>query len=264
MGLAASLYQASFRAGGSAVQCEIHRVGRATLLEAVQRMRTDPRVIGAAVTMPCAVAVTPMLDGLGPEAQTLKAVNTVSHRAGALVGWNTDRPAFARALQEAGFAPKGRSVLVLGAGAAARACADVVKETAAKVWVSAPDLDEARRLCTELEVPAGGAAPLGSLSLLIKKIDLIVNATPVGADGESVLFPVTWITPQQFVFDLIYHPALTPLVRGARERGARAVNGLSMLLFQALNSFEIWTGQPAPEAEMRASLERAVLDRLPS
>ena len=105
---------------------------------------------------------------------------------------------------------------------------------------------------------------MGSLSLIARKVDLIVNATPVGDDGEGILFPIDWITPAQFVFDLIYQPAVTPLVRGARERGARAVNGLSMLLFQALAAFEIWTGQPAPEPAMRAALERAVLGQLSS
>jgi shikimate dehydrogenase len=109
---------------------------------------------------------------------------------------------------------------------------------------------------------AGGPTPLGSLSLLVKKVDLIVNATPVGSDGKSVVFPVEWITPSHFVFDLICQPALTPLVRGARERGARAINGLSMLLHQGLAAFEIWIGRPAPESAMRAALERAVLQRL--
>ena len=61
---------------------------------------------------------------------------------------------------------------------------------------------------------------------------------------------------------MIYQPAVTPLVRGARERGARAINGLTMLLFQGLAAFEIWTGQPPPEAAMRAALERAVVEQL--
>jgi shikimate dehydrogenase len=98
--------------------------------------------------------------------------------------------------------------------------------------------------------------------LLVRKAELIVNATPVGSDGQSVLFPVDWITPSQFVFDLIYQPPLTPMVRGARDQGARAINGLTMLLFQALAAFEIWTGVSPPEAEMRAALERAVVGRL--
>jgi shikimate dehydrogenase len=96
-------------------------------------MRADPGVLGAAVTMPHTVAASRLLDGLGPEAQVIKAVNTISHRAGALIGWNTDRPAFIQALEDAGFQPKGRSVLVLGAGGAARACVDALREDAAKI-----------------------------------------------------------------------------------------------------------------------------------
>jgi shikimate dehydrogenase len=214
--------------------------------------------------MPHTVAVSRLLDGLGPEAQVIKAVNTISHRAGALIGWNTDRPAFTLALEDAGFQAKGRSVLILGAGGAARASVDALREAATKIWVASRDLDEARAVCQDLQVTSGGPSPLGSLSLLVRKVELIVNATPVGSDGQSVPFPVDWITPAQFVFDLIYQPALTPLVLGAREQGARAINGVSMLLFQGLAAFEIWTGQPPPEAAMRAGLERAVVGPLSS
>jgi shikimate dehydrogenase len=227
-------------------------------------MRADHGVLGAAVTMPHTVAASRLLDGLGPEAQVIKAVNTISHRAGALIGWNTDRSGFAQALDEAGLQAKGRAVLVLGAGGAARACVDALRETAAKIWVTGPDLDEARTLCRDLEVTSGGPAPLGSLSLLARKAELIVNATPVGSDGQSLLFPVEWITPGQFVFDLIYQPPVTPLLLGARDQGARAINGLTMFLYQGLAAFEIWTGETPPEAAMRAALERAVVGRLSS
>src|SRR2546421_12568612 len=83
--------------------------------------RTDKRVLGAAVTRPHTVAVARLLDGLGPEAQVIRAVNTISHRAGALIGWNTDGAAFLQALDEAGFQPKGHSARGPGAGGAPRA-----------------------------------------------------------------------------------------------------------------------------------------------
>ncbi len=260
--LAASLYSAAFTAAGADVACEIVRVTATQLEAVVARIRTEPGILGAAVSMPCTVRIAGMLDGLGPEAQVIKAVNTVTRRAGAVVGWNTDRAAFAQAVEEAAFPVKGRSVLLLGAGGAARACADAVRTLAEKVWVAAPDLDEARRLARDLDLTAGGPTPMGGLSLLVKKVDVIVNATPVGSDGKSLLFPIEWISPTQFVFDLVCQPALTPLVRGARERGARAVNGLSMLLFEGLSAVELWTGTPAAEAPVRSSLERAVLERL--
>jgi shikimate dehydrogenase len=241
---------------------ESRGLGMGELDGLVSSIREDQGIVGLAVTMPYTVPVTDLLDGLGPEAQRIKAVNTISHRAGALIGWNTNRVGFAAALEEADFALKGRSVLVLGAGGAARSCVDVLRDSASRIWVTSPDLEEARRVCRDLEVAAGGPTPMGSLSLVVRKVDLIVNATPVGIDGGGVLFPIEWITPAQFVFDLVYQPPLTPLLRGARERGARAINGLSMLLFQALAAFEIWTGQPAPEAAMRTALERAVLEQL--
>ena len=261
---AVSLFNAGFEAAGIEASCEVRMVGPAELPQAIARIRADRNVLGAAVTMPHTVAASRLLDGLGPEAQVIKAVNTISHRAGALIGWNTDRSGFAQALDDAGFQAKGRSVLVIGAGGAARASVDALREAATKIWVTSRDLDEARAVCRDLEVSSGGPAPLGSLSLLVRKAELIVNATPVGSDGESVLFPVDWITPSQFVFDLVYEPPLTPLLRGAREQGARAINGLTMLLFQGLAAFEIWTGQPPPEAAMRAALERAVVGRLTS
>jgi shikimate dehydrogenase len=261
--LTAAVYDAAFLAAGFDATSAPRPVTPDDLANAVSRMRADKQVLGAAVTRPHTVAVARLLDGLGPEAQVVKAVNTISHRAGALIGWNTDRLAFLQAVEEAGFQPKGRVALVLGAGGAARASVDALRGAAAgKIWVSSADLDEARVLCRDLEVTAGGPTPLGSLSLVARKADLIVNATPVGSDGETVPFPVDWITPAQFVFDLIYQPAVTPLVRGARDHGARAINGLTMLLFQALAAFEIWTGQPAPEAAMRAALERAVVGRM--
>lgn len=125
--------------------------------------------------------------------------------------------------------------------------------------MAARNLDQARRLCRDLNVEAGGPTPFGSLKLVVSRVDMVVNATPVGLDGRGLIFPPEWLNPDQFVFDLLYNPALTPLVRAARERGARAVNGLTMLLYQGLASFEIWTGRPAPEAAMRTALERAVL-----
>ena len=261
---AVSLFNAGFEAAGIEASCEVRMVGPAELPQAIARIRADRNVLGAAVTIPHTVAASRLLDGLGPEAQVIKAVNTISHRAGALIGWNTDRSGFAQALDDAGFQAKGRSVLVIGAGGAARASVDALREAATKIWVTSRDLDEARAVCRDLGVSSGGPAPLGSLSLLVRKAELIVNATPVGSDGESVLFPVDWITPSQFVFDLVYEPPLTPLLRGAREQGARAMNGLTMLLFQGLAAFEIWTGQPPPEAAMRAALERAVVGRLTS
>ena len=88
--------------------CEIVRVTASGLEGVVSRLRTEPGILGAAVSMPCTVPIAGMLDGLGPEAQVIKAVNTITRRAGAVVGWNTDRGAFAQAVEEAAIPVKGR------------------------------------------------------------------------------------------------------------------------------------------------------------
>lgn len=262
--LVARLYEAAFEAAGLPVTCEGRPTPAKELGTLVAQARADSRAIGAAVMMPHTVPITRLLDGLDPVAQAVGAVNTVTHKAGALIGWNTDPTAFTQALEEAEFEAKGRSVLMLGAGGAARASVAALRAVAGKVWVTSPDLDQACALCRDLEVSAGGPTPLGSLSLIARKVDLIVNATPVGSEDDAVVFPIEWISPSQFVFDLVCLPPVTPLLRGARERGARAINGLSMLLFNGLSAFQVLTGESASEAAMRAALEKAVLNRLGS
>lgn len=258
--LSAAFQNAGFEAAGVAAVYEPRRVPAAELPQVVAELRDDPAILGANVTVPHKLAIGPLLDGLDPEAQQLGAVNTISHRGRVLVGWNTDRTGFAQALDDAGYDPRRRAALILGAGGAARAVVAVLRTMASRVWVAARNLDQARRLCRDLNVEAGGPTPLGSLKLLISRVELVVNATPVGLDGQALVFPPEWLNAQHFVFDLLYNPAQTPLVRAAREHGARAVNGLTMLLYQGLASFEIWTGRPAPEAVMRQALERAVLE----
>src|SRR5207247_7036931 len=122
--LAATLYDAGFAAAGIDAICEARVVRPAELADAVAHMRADTRVLGAAVTMPHTVPVSRLLDGLGPEAQVVRAVDTVTHRAGGLIGWTTDGTAFTLALEEAGYQLKGRTALVLGAGGAAGASVD--------------------------------------------------------------------------------------------------------------------------------------------
>ena len=108
----------------------------AELTDAVAHMRADTRVLGAAVTMPHTVAISRLLDGLGPEAQVVRAVDTISHRAGALIGWNTDRSAFNLALEEAGFQAKGRTALVLGAWFALAVLMVAVRRFSIDTWSS--------------------------------------------------------------------------------------------------------------------------------
>jgi len=263
--LSPKFQNAGFTAAGVSVRYQVRRVAPLELAGVVREIRDDPRIIGANVTIPHKLAVVSLLDELAPEAAAVGAVNTLSRRGSRLIGSNTDVAGFRRALSEVLPPPLGedrgggpRSALILGAGGAARAVAYVLGLLRAELFIVSRDLDAGRRLVRQLHLEHARATPMGSLALMVPAVELIVNATPVGIDGKSLLFPAEWLTPRHFVFDLLYNPPVTPLVEAALAHGARAVTGLDMLLYQGAASFEIWTGKPAPEPAMREALQQAV------
>lgn len=185
-------------------------------------------------------------------ARRMKAVNVVDLRRN--LGHNTDGEGALRALLRAGVEPRGRRVLLLGAGGSARAIAHALAERGAEVAVANRTLGRARGLAREV---GGRALPLGALGREVPGADIVVNATPVGMEGGCLLRQ-EWLRRGQVVFDIIYSPAETELLRRARRRGAKAVGGWEMLVEQGAASFEFWTGRKAPVAAMR----RAVAERL--
>jgi shikimate dehydrogenase len=216
---------------------------------------------GANVTMPHKTGVADAVDTLTDDARRLHAVNTVVVGPDGLGGHNTDAPGFDRFLRrDAGFDAAGRSTLIFGAGGAARACAlALARAGAARVTAAARDpsaTDGLRSACeglpTELAVVAFDDAPS-------HPADLVVNATPLGIDGEAL--PLPPLSPETLVVDLLYHPAVTPLQRSAREAGSTVFGGLGLLLHQAALSFEVWTGQPAPLEVMSAAAVAALAER---
>ena len=216
---------------------------------------------GANVTMPHKSDVADVVDTLSEDARRLHAVNTVLIGEDGMTGHNTDTPGFDRFLRrDAGFDPAGRSALIFGAGGAARACALALARAAAtRITVvardpaSTMDLRQALDgLSSELVVTAfddAAAAPA----------DLVVNATPLGVDGEEL--PLPPIDDSTLVVDLLYHPAITPMQATARERGATVFGGLGLLLHQAALSFERWTGHPAPLEVMSAAAVASIAER---
>ena len=256
--LSPQFQNAGFTAAGVPARYEARRVAGPELAAVVREIHDDPRIIGANVTIPHKLAVVTLVDELAPEAAALRAVNTISRRGTELIGSNTDVAGFQRSLSEAQYDASRGSALILGAGGAARAVAYVLGLQRAQLFIASRDLDAARRLVRELRLEHARATPMGSLALIVPAVHLIVNATPVGLDGKSLLFPAEWLTPRHFVFDLLYQPPVTPLVEAARAHGAKAVTGLDMLLYQGAASFEIWTGKAAPETAMREALQQAV------
>jgi shikimate dehydrogenase len=188
----------------------------------------------------------------------VKAVNTMKFYEGVWWGFNTDIPGFSRHLKE-NFKPMMRKAAILGAGGAAKAVAYVLaKEKAAEIVLF--DIDAAKSASIVAMVkslfPLIKISAVDSIEKLdIPKKDILVNATPVGLKPtDPVLVNESMLHKDLFVYDLIYNPAETKLLALARKAGARTCNGLGMLLYQGVLSFEIWTGKKAPEEQMRRAL----------
>ena len=189
------------------------------------------------------------------DAELLDAVNTIVVGPHGLSGHNTDAPGFDRFLRrDAGFEPEGRTALLFGAGGAARACAlALARGGLAELTVALRDPARAAGLRATLEGSSTALTVVPFEDATTVHADLVVNATPIGARGESL--PVPPFGADAVVVDLLYRPAVTPLQTLARSAGASTFGGLGLLLHQAALSFELWTGQvPSLDVMSEAAL----------
>ena len=239
-GLGAALHNAGYAA--LALPFTYVPFGVRDLGDAVRGMRALG-IRGLGVSMPFKVEIIPHLDELAPLARQIGAVNTVVNDDGLLTGHNTDAEGALAALREE-ISPRGRRVLLLGAGGAARAVAHSLAANGAHLRILSRNPERARELALPL------AAEWGDLSLLpqCEDFEILVHSTPVGmVDHPGLLIPAQLLDPRRVIFDLVYKPPLTPLVLAARQRGCRVVTGERMLLHQAYRQFELYTGRPAPK-----------------
>lgn len=219
------------------------------LEETVQNIRRYD-MFGINLSMPYKEAVLPYLDELTPVAKLVGAVNTVINQDGRLIGHSTDGQGFFRSLTN--FDIKGRQLLILGAGGAAKAIIsqavlDGVDKVA--VYVRQQSMDKARQSLAALgqSVSVYDLADRDHLEDHLLSADLLVNATSVGMDGKSSPLPADLVLPQELlVADIIYQPFETPLLTWAKGQGCQTVNGLGMLLYQAAEAYELWTGVTMP------------------
>jgi shikimate dehydrogenase len=215
---------------------------------------------GLSVTIPHKAAALEAVDEATPAAMAVGAVNTVVPRAdGSLLGDNTDGAGFLASLGDEGFDPAGRLCAVVGAGGAARAVVHALAGAGATEVVVINRTPERAEAAAAL---AGGAGRVGTAADL-QRVDLVVNATPLGMSGtgdgaEALPVDVRLLGPGQLLVDLVPNPAVTPLMRGAREQGARVAGGLGMLVHQGAAAFQLWTGLAAPIGVMRAAAARAL------
>jgi len=235
---------------------------------------------GFNLTVPHKEIILKALDSMDGEAKQIGAVNTVlvgpvdgaHNRKVHLIGYNTDAYGFREALRKEGrFNPRDKSILILGAGGAARACVyALIKEGAAKIIVANRTVSKAKKLINDFsKITSGAKKKLSALPLkkenlkrVLPTIDLIVNSTSLGLRVSDPLPIDVKLLPKKkrlLIFDLIYNPLQTKLLLGASKRGYQTMNGLSMLLYQGVRAFEIWTKKTAPIHVMRKALKEAMM-----
>jgi shikimate dehydrogenase len=231
--------------------------------------------VGINLTVPHKIAGMNLVDDADAGAKAIGAVNTIKLEEARLVGFNTDGHGFSRAIREE-FSVDLRDlrVLVLGAGGAGRAIAvQCAKESCERLVIANRTLDKAKQLVEQLRVFFAGPKVFGPVPRLqaipweeaeirfqIGNVDLVVNATPLGLNRVDLSpVPARLLAPHLMVYDTIYTTGRTPLVSAAMEAGARAANGLSMLLYQGALAFEIWFQREAPIEVMRKALQVGAL-----
>ncbi len=233
------------------------KVKPAELENAVNGMRAL-NIRGLNVTMPHKSTVMNYLDRTDLSAQIVNSVNTVLNKEGKLFGFNTDGVGALKALRENGVELKGRKVLLLGAGGAARAIAYAMAKESDELAVLNRTPKQAQALAKLLEKTANKKIGSGALSPReiqqnLQDSDILINATSIGMKpkaDESLVAPKL-LRPDLAVMDIVYNPIETKLAKDAKAAGAKVVSGVEMLIYQGAASFEIWTGKSAPVEVMR-------------
>lgn len=201
---------------------------------------------GFNATMPFKEELLPYLDGLDPLAEKLGAVNTVCIKHGKLYGYNTDCPGYVAALREAGFDPAGKRALLLGAGGAAKAVALGLAQAGAAVTIANRTAQKAAAVAALApDIMSTTSWSPDALARAAVEADLLVNCTSLGMEGQGEFADLSFLAalPQgALVSDLIYHPAETALLRTAKAQGHPAMNGLPLLVWQAVFALRHFTG----------------------
>ena len=248
------MHNAAFREMGLDYLYVPFRVKQGELAKAIDGMKAL-NIRGLNVTIPHKVAVIPFLDELDHLAEKIGAVNTIVNDDGVLRGYNTDGAGFLQALLERGIEPAGKNVVILGAGGASRAISFALADRGAHLVIlnRLVEMDWAEKLAHEIsnvfkkEVKALELNE-DNLKMVLGDADVLVNATSVGMSPNTTETPVpaTLLKSGLVVFDIVYNPLKTRLLREADEAGAKTISGIDMLVRQGALSFEKWTGQKAP------------------
>jgi shikimate dehydrogenase len=218
--------------------------------------------LGLNVTRPLKEMVVDLCDDVSSEAAQAGSINTVAFRDGRAYGASTDVSGFMPAIRTVTSSNFSVAV-ILGTGGVARAAALVLRREGAHVHVSGRNELAGKRLAADLNVSFGSISAPSTRSAL-ERADLLVNATPLGGGATATESPLPDDAPlpsQGAVFDLVYRPRMTRLLKRARDEGCLTIDGLHLLVEQAALSLQIWTGQQGPRQVMRAAALAALNER---
>jgi shikimate dehydrogenase len=269
--LSPRMQNAALEQCGIAMRYAAFHITTPQLPDALKRLR-ELDFVGFNLTVPHKIAAIDFLDDIDSDAKRIGAVNTVRIENGKLRGFNTDGKGFSRAVREAFVVDlRDLGVMVLGTGGAARAIAwQCAREHCERLVITSRTFEKAKSLADELREFFAGPKVLGPVPRLqaipweesafrfqLGHVDLVVNATPIGLNRtDPSPIPAHLLEPHLMIFDTVYSKDReTAFVTAAIEAGARAANGLPMLLHQGALAFEQWLERPAPLDVMRAALE---------
>lgn len=241
------------------------RVRREELREAIIGTRSLD-LHGLNVTMPHKNAVMRHLDEIDSTTRSIGAVNTILNDEGRLMGYNTDGVGALKALKETGITPKGKKLLLLGAGGAGKAIAFHAAQEVEELVILNRTPQKAKKLAEVLRKDFNKKIDSNGLSIEtikeeLRDTDILVNATSVGMHPkvDQSLVPPSLLRPDLCVMEIVYSPLETKLAKDAKAVGAKVVSGIEMLVYQGAASFEIWANHKAPVKAMK----QAVLNKLP-
>ncbi len=258
------MHNAAFEALGLDYAYLPFRVRREELPEAIAGIRALS-VVGLNVTLPHKVDVIPLLDKLDTLAERVRAVNTIVNEGGVLTGYNTDAPGFLQALRSKSIEPDGKKIVILGAGGAAKGISFILAEAGANLVIlnrTLPKAEELKSQIAQFYRQNLKAMTLNeeNMAKALGGADVLVNTTSVGMvpGVDQTPVPAKLLKSDMTVFDIVYNPLETRLLREAKAAGARTIDGLDMLVWQGVLAFEKFTGRKAPFEIMKGAAAKAL------
>ena len=254
--LSPNIHNAAFRSLNLDSTYIAYRIPKGELAAGIEALKTI-KIAGFNVTIPHKIEMIKYLDVLDENCNLIGAVNTVSNDGGILKGYNTDITGFLDPIKKRNLTIKDSQVILLGAGGAARAIVTaMVKEKAGRITIINRTMENSTKLA-EFAKKIGGSVDIVSLqeaNKLITDYKFIINSTSIGMKNELSPLSTESIGKDSIVYDIVYQPINTDLIKKSKENGATIIYGYEMLLSQAACSFEIWHKTEAPYDVMKKAL----------